>query len=147
MERLVYCSRRVDDTDAAGFSPSFKEIGEVAAKNNVALNVTGFLLCTPTWYAQVLEGERDTLATLLVRLERDSRHLGMEILSSTKCKEKSFPAWGMGWRHQNISNRIHFLRHELVHDEPPRASQVNSILEVCHILAKDTGSSGDLVSG
>jgi Sensors of blue-light using FAD len=71
MERVVYASGRHDDTDGSGYSPDFNAIGEGAARNNIARKITGFLLCTPTWFAQVLEGEPHDIAKLLGQLEQD----------------------------------------------------------------------------
>lgn len=56
MHRILYTSSRSDDTNQLGQSPDFACIGEHAARNNAKLQITGFLICTPTWYAQVLEG-------------------------------------------------------------------------------------------
>jgi Sensors of blue-light using FAD len=137
MERVVYVSRRRNDTDSAGYSSVFDEIGEKAARNNAARGLTGFLLCTPTWFAQVLEGEASTIAALLDRLKQDVRHFDLRVLDQQACQTRQFPLWGMGWRHQTISNRIVFLTHGLVQEAPPHVSQAQAILRVCHDLAGD----------
>jgi hypothetical protein len=137
MQRLVYSSSRVDDTDANGFSTEFNDIGEVAERNNVKLGITGFLICTKTWYAQVLEGEAAVLESMVAKIEKDPRHFNLTILSRETCEEPMFPAWGLGWQHQNIANRIVFLENQLVQDHAPRLAQAEQVLKVARSLALD----------
>jgi hypothetical protein len=139
MQRLIYSSSRVDDTDANGFSTEFNDIGEVAARKNFELGVTGFLICTRTWYAQVIEGEAPVLEALLAKIEKDPRHFNMTLLSRETCDAHIFPIWGLGWQHQNIANRIVFLEHQLVQDQPPRLSQATQVLNMARNLAYEAG--------
>jgi hypothetical protein len=137
MQRLIYSSSRVDDTDANGFSTEFNDIGEVAARKNSELGITGYLICTRNWYAQVLEGEAPVLETLLAKIEKDPRHSNMTLLSRETCSDHIFPNWGLGWQHQNIANRIVFLENQLVQDQAPRLGQAEQVLKVALSLALD----------
>jgi hypothetical protein len=137
MQRLIYSSSRVDDTDVNGFSTEFNDIGEVAERNNAALGLTGFLICTRTWYAQILEGEEASIDELMAKIEKDPRHFNLNILSRETCSEQVFPQWGLGWQHQNIANRIVFLEHQLVQDHAPRLGQALQVLKVAQGLALD----------
>jgi hypothetical protein len=145
MQRLIYASRRVDDTDATGFSATFKEIGEVALRKNTALGVTGFLICTKSWFAQILEGEPAVVETLMACIEKDTRHFNLVVLSRDACSDTVFPNWGMGWQYQTIANRIVFLEHQLVRDEPPRLGQSEQVLAVARLLAEDPACGTRLV--
>jgi blue light- and temperature-responsive anti-repressor len=139
MQRLIYSSSRVDDTDANGFSTEFNDIGEVAVRNNAGLGITGFLICTKTWFAQVLEGKEAAVEDLLAKIEKDPRHFNLTILSRESCSDLVFPNWGLGWQHQNIANRIVFLEHQLVHDQAPRLGQAEQVLSVARHLALEPG--------
>jgi hypothetical protein len=139
MQRLIYSSSRVDDTDATGFSTEFNDIGEVAVRKNVELGITGFLICTKTWYAQILEGDATAIEELLARIEKDPRHFDLTVLVRESCSEHVFPNWGMGWQHQTIANRIVFLEHQLVHDHAPRIGQAEQVLSVARSLALGSG--------
>jgi hypothetical protein len=137
MHRFTYTSRRIDDTDASGYSPDFEQIGSVACRNNGRFQITGFLICTPNWYCQILEGEQQNLDTLMAVIARDQRHFNVTLLESTTCSTRLFAHWAMGWRHQTIKNRIRFLEQELVHDNPPVLIQVPSVHRLAQVLAQD----------
>ncbi len=135
MERLIYSSRRRDDTGGSGFSPQFAEIAQVAAELNARSGITGFLLCTPCWFAQILEGETAPLDQLLASLLRDDRHWDLRVLARGSMYQRLFPEWNMGWRHRTIANRIVFLEHDLAHDLPPGSGEVEAVLNVALRLA------------
>jgi Sensors of blue-light using FAD len=142
MHRLTYSSRRIDDTDASGFSPDFADIGAVASRNNEQLHVTGFLICTPHWFCQILEGEWQNLEKLMDAIEKDQRHFNVTLIESTPCSTRLFAHWAMGWRHQTINNRILFLEQELVQNNPPVLIQVPSVHRLALALAEDAVDEG-----
>jgi Sensors of blue-light using FAD len=135
MHRILYTSSRTDDTDKLGQSPDFTCIGEHAARKNAALHVTGFLICTPTWYAQVLEGEKSQLLTLLEEIAADPRHSNLTVLDTHPMTTRMFSNWTMTWRHQSISNRILFLERELVQIEQPTLIQTSALYDLAKVLA------------
>jgi Sensors of blue-light using FAD len=135
MHRILYTSSRRDDTDNLGQSPDFARIGGHAARNNAALNITGFLICTPTWYAQVLEGEKSRLLTLLEVISADPRHSNLTVLDTHPMTTPMFSNWSMAWRHQSISNRILFLERELVQVEQPTLMQASALYDLAKVLA------------
>jgi hypothetical protein len=145
MQRLIYASRRVDDTDTTGFSATFKNIGDVSLRKNTERGITGFLICTRCWFAQILEGDPALIEPLLATIEKDPRHFNLLVLSRETCDDVVFPDWGMGWQYQTIANRIVFLEHQLVRDEPPRMGQAQQVLSVAKLLAADQGQCNRLV--
>lgn len=136
MERLIYTSRRRDDTGGSGYSPQFAEIAGFAAEQNARIGLTGFLLCTPCWFAQILEGETGPLDGLLTRLIRDSRHRDLRVLARDNTCQRLFPEWNMGWRHRTIANRIVFLEYGLAHDLPPGSGEVEAVINASLCLAR-----------
>jgi hypothetical protein len=119
MLRIVYTSRREDDTSGTGLSADFHDIATTAQENNKTLGVTGFLICTPHWYCQVLEGPKKKVNALFRKIGRDKRHFDVEVLEHTPIAHTRFPDWGMDWKHQSIDNRILFLEHELATRDKP----------------------------
>jgi hypothetical protein len=49
-------------------------------------------------FAQLIEGPGNALSRLNARLERDVRHVRMEVLNwSSECEKGRFPAWRLGY--------------------------------------------------
>ncbi len=91
MIQLIYRSRvarnvRYDDAVA---------IAEASAKNNAARNISGLLLYTPTYFLQVLEGADTDVRATFARIERDPRHLQVEVLQDVEISQKEFARWSM----------------------------------------------------
>jgi hypothetical protein len=135
MHRILYTSSRKDDTDKLGQSPDFASIGEHAACKNARLQITGFLICTPTWYAQILEGEKSQLLNLIDIISVDTRHSNLMILDTHPLAIRMFSNWNMTWRHQSISNRILFLERDLVQVEQPKFIHANALYNLAKVLA------------
>jgi Sensors of blue-light using FAD len=135
MHRILYTSSRRDDTDQLGQSSDFACIGEHAARKNTMLHITGFLICTPTWYAQILEGEKSRLLNLIEVIAADTRHSNLTMLDTHPMTAPMFSNWSMAWRHQSISNRILFLERDLVQVEQPTLIQTSELYDLAKVLA------------
>lgn len=89
--QLIYRSRvarKVRLTDAEAIAAS-------AAENNAKASISGLLLYTPTYFVQVLEGERDAVEATFARITKDSRHEEVVTLAKTEVAERQFGDWGM----------------------------------------------------
>ena len=91
--QLVYASAATvefsnDDLD---------QLLERARANNTTLSVTGMLLYTDRTFFQVLEGAPDVVQTLYEKIELDSRHDNVLMLSKEKVEERNFGDWRMGF--------------------------------------------------
>ena len=51
-----------------------------AAARNARLGVTGALLSTGTYFAQLLEGEQDAVEALMSSIDADARHMRIKII-------------------------------------------------------------------
>jgi hypothetical protein len=67
--------------------------------SNARLGVTGCLLLSGRCFAQVLEGERATVQTLVRRIAADPRHGDVRVLSEGTRAEREYAGWTMGWLH------------------------------------------------
>lgn len=70
-------------------------IAAAAAENNAKSSVSGLLLYTPTYFVQVLEGNRGTVESTFARITKDTRHEQVETLATTEIEERQFGSWAM----------------------------------------------------
>jgi hypothetical protein len=69
-------------------------IGENAAECPSSLGVTGALVSTGTYFAQLMEGSREGVELLMASIEEDPRHMRVRILRTTE-EERRFATWSM----------------------------------------------------
>ena len=92
MKRLQYMSRwsrplRQEDIVA---------IAEASTRNNVSLDVTGFLVCLPGFFFQLLEGPDRAVDELFERIRADDRHGDVVCLNTEEdVVGLNFPKWSM----------------------------------------------------
>jgi hypothetical protein len=89
---VVYCSRAtalVDDAAVARIVAS-------SQRRNPANGITGMLVYGSGVFFQWLEGPRDAVTALMLRLRSDARHDHIIQLSEVEeVRERLFPDWGM----------------------------------------------------
>lgn len=92
LERAVYISEATKPDTALLL---LADILATSDRNNRRDNLTGALLVSDAQFLQVLEGARQDLDRVLVRLEGDPRHRKMTILSRTAAERRIFGQWTM----------------------------------------------------
>jgi hypothetical protein len=94
LHRLAYVSRA---TAASGAESArhLSAILEVAQRHNAAAGLTGALLHSRRWFAQVLEGERGQLEALYARITQDPRHRDVTLLGLHPAARRVFSRWSM----------------------------------------------------
>ncbi len=95
--QLIYCSRNRITQDNDTFADEVTAILARARRNNQAIGVTGALLFTRFWFAQVLEGPRDAVEMIFERIQSDPRHGDVTVLSFLPAEQRSFPDWSMAF--------------------------------------------------
>ncbi len=94
LHRLLYAS-----TARAGLGPDdIADIVATAQRVNAELSVTGHLAFDGMAFAQILEGDGDTIKDLYAKIRRDRRHSGCVLLSFVPAAERRFDGWSMGYR-------------------------------------------------
>ncbi len=68
-----------------------------ALSRNGAMALTGSLIFTGTSFAQILEGDRFAVESLMTSIRNDSRHTGIVELQSGYGPERMFGEWGMAY--------------------------------------------------
>ena len=92
LERLVYCSKATVSTDSLMV---LTDILAVSQRNNDRDNLTGALAIADGWFLQVVEGPSSKLNNLLRRLETDTRHTEIKVLSRREISFRVFGEWSM----------------------------------------------------
>lgn len=93
--RLTYISRHNHECDSQGFHPVFTEIEKVAVPVNAGLDITGFLICARSWFAQVIEGPAAGIERLYASIARDPRHHTVRLVEQGTADRRLFPDWHM----------------------------------------------------
>ena len=70
---------------------------ERARLNNASLDVSGLLLFKDNTFFQVLEGEPNAVSALYDKIELDSRHGNVLLLTKREIEERNFGDWSMGF--------------------------------------------------
>jgi hypothetical protein len=74
-----------------------RDIFEKARKKNRELSITGGLLYSGSYFAQVIEGPISNLENLLKSIQADPRHKDMIILSNEAIANRRFTNWDMAF--------------------------------------------------
>ena len=88
----VYCSRATAGVDSAAVD----SIIQSSRRHNPEMGITGLLVFGSGIFFQWLEGPRDNVTSLMVRLKADPRHENVVSLTETEeVRERLFPNWDM----------------------------------------------------
>ena len=103
--RLVYFSRNRLATARGALADQVSEILSASVANNRQADISGGLVFSAEWFAQVLEGDRVSVTETFARIQRDARHGDV---TTTECRltdTRRFGFWWMaaaGWSAQNV---------------------------------------------
>lgn len=93
VRQLIYFSNAVEGVDRA----DIESILAASRRNNERSGVTGLLLFVHGVFAQVLEGEPETVEAVYGKIAADSRHSDVEILSDKTVARRTFSDWSMAY--------------------------------------------------
>lgn len=138
LSSVLYISRStIAPADAHGV---VNQIVTTAMARNPGAGLTGALLFTGTYFAQVLEGQDDAIDALLARLRLDPRHDRLQIVDRNVVDQRQFAQWSMAYFGPSQFVARHVTR--LVNDPSPsehrRAAQW--LTELMHEFASSPGS-------
>jgi hypothetical protein len=89
--RLLYCSRTVDDSQAA-----IDSIVSQSRQHNPQSGITGILCYGGGIFLQAIEGGRQPVSDLFGTIQGDSRHKDVCLLHFEEITERRFGGWTMG---------------------------------------------------
>ncbi|MEE4119682.1 MAG: BLUF domain-containing protein [Paracoccaceae bacterium] len=88
--RLAYCS------NARDLAPEdLESILAACERNNAQDHVTGMLLFDGDGFLQLLEGPREAVTSLFLRIAKDQRHSGVQLLVAGQTDRRLFAGWSM----------------------------------------------------
>ena len=95
--RLVYYSRNAIFGVDAEVTASVDAILATSQRNNARVGVTGALMFTDGYFAQVLEGRMGAVEEVFERIQLDDRHCDVQLLSFAPVEARVFPNWAMAF--------------------------------------------------
>ena len=134
--QLVYYSRNTIYGDERAYIDGVTGILTSARKNNKPKNITGFLLADRSWFFQVLEGDKKSLALILEKIYADKRHTGLTIIQNTKILTRSFDNWLMGCSLRTPEKYAIYCRHGIGLKFDPRSLDVETIIALAYDLSQ-----------
>lgn len=69
------------------------DIQTKSVARNSALDITGWLIATPTHFAQLFEGPADAIDSVMDKIANDNRHRDVRVLARTGIDIRSCPTW------------------------------------------------------
>lgn len=102
--RLVYFSRNRLDASRGALADRVSEILATSVANNRQADISGGLIFSGEWFAQVLEGDRIAVGETFARIQRDTRHGELTTIECRLTDTRRFSFWWMaaaGWSAQN----------------------------------------------
>ncbi|MBU2945197.1 BLUF domain-containing protein [Zobellia uliginosa] len=75
-----------------------------ARDSNAQQNITGCLLYFNERFIQYLEGDEITVKELYAKIEEDSRHSEVKLLSQSRIHNREFITWRMAFEHLKSEN-------------------------------------------
>lgn len=104
--QLFYVSRARVTVD----NEAVKAILAASRRNNYRDDITGCLLFSGRFFAQVLEGRADVTERKLELIGLDSRHTDFRLLLERQVLVRAYPDWTMGYLHdQDLEDELEAL--------------------------------------
>ena len=74
------------------------DILQSSHRNNPPLGITGMLLYCQGKFIQVLEGRRDAVHDLYLKIVKNTLHTNAQVLLEGRLPERNFETWTMGYK-------------------------------------------------
>jgi len=97
LHRLVYYSRNRIVGSAEQTSAAIAQILSASRRNNPRVGVTGALMFSTGYFAQVLEGPHDAIEDRFERIQQDERHNDVLLLCFEASATRRFENWSMAY--------------------------------------------------
>ncbi len=94
------------------------EILEQARNNNIKLNITGMLVYKDQEFAQILEGEKETVKNLYEKIRNDPRHTSVKVFHEDEIHNRYFSEWSMAFAEIKKDARFKLGNKEFDYDTP-----------------------------
>ena len=95
--RVLYCSRNQLDCRPEELVDVVAGILQRSRANNSRDGITGGLLFSEGYFAQVLEGDLEAVEAAFERIQCDHRHSDVIVLQAGSITHRDFPDWSMAF--------------------------------------------------
>jgi sugar/nucleoside kinase (ribokinase family) len=93
--RLVYYSE--NRISAQSLDSEIEQILTASRRRNMLIEVSGALMFSTEYFAQVLEGSQAAIEATFERIQRDRRHGNVVMLDFAPAPVRSFQSWSMAF--------------------------------------------------
>ena len=122
---LSYCSQAQSPVEQADLDL----ILQASQRNNQRDDITGILTYSGEVFVQFLEGPPESIQRLMDRLQGDSRHRDIIILSEGSDHERIFPGWDM-----ELVTRQE--AHQVLRDALSEANSYDTVIGLSRLLSR-----------
>ena len=122
---LSYCSQAQSPVEQADLDL----ILQASQRNNQRDDITGILTYSGEVFVQFLEGPPESIQRLMDRLQGDSRHRDIIILSEGSDHERIFPGWDM-------ELVTHQEAHQVLRDALSEANSYDTVIGLSRLLSR-----------
>jgi hypothetical protein len=129
MERsLLYVSRAALSVERSAVE--IENIAEVSRARNARLGVTGGLICTADYFAQLIEGSASAVDELMERIDRDPRHTDVTVVRFDAIYRRRMDHWTMAYSGTSsyVAARIAPLLGSEIEGDPHKIDRLMSLI-------------------
>lgn len=137
LSRLVYYSMVSLDSDGGSAFREVRSALQAGTQNNLENGVTGGLLFNPTYFAQVLEGDRQVISDTFCRITQNPKHKNIVILESRPISERKFETWHVGFAGKSELAKRLYLKYGVTKRFDPSKMTADSLVNFILELVKD----------
>lgn len=96
---MIHCLLYISDhlLPSSTLSREVDAIVAISLRRNHSLRVTGALVATAHYFAQVLEGSKAHVEELMASIVRDPRHSNVRVIDVHGVNERFFPRWSLAY--------------------------------------------------
>lgn len=133
--QLIYVSTATHELN----TDELNRILDSSVQHNEQNDVTGLLLYVEGSFMQVVEGPEKSIDELIGRLEHDSRHHSILVLSRSEVFTREFASWSMGFKsivRADLRDHPHFVPFFSSDFNPVQLGTPGLALEIMQDMAK-----------
>lgn len=137
--RLVYYSRNAIKDLGRPVAPEMKEIMKVSNLNNPPAGITGALVFSDHYFAQILEGDRKSVTNTFCRIATDERHNEIVILDAQPVENRLFDGWAMAYAgHSPDIDRIYLKYSTTIGFAPSKMTSDSLCNLICDLVRTES---------
>lgn len=122
MYELIYYSIAAENID----EDTIAKILSVSRDFNAQNSITGCLLFHNNQFLQLLEGEKETVKKLYLKIQNDKRHYNVMVMAEGEKQKRDFDSWHMAF-HEMSSSEINLLEKQLF---------INNFSQLSHLVER-----------